>query len=190
MKKLMTASIIILPFLLLAIMFVSSAIVANFAHIYVETVESIEKEALVLIMNDESDPPEYDLNGHENILPISANNRGRNFSLDDKDFITVSGSGKVQTVYYGETHITVASKENKAAVAKRKVLVTDENVHLISINDKQSLDHTDLYEGDFEDNAADKLKLSVSVNPKEAKIKNVVWTSPDGGQAGRRHIRR
>ena len=169
MKKLMVSTIILLPILLLAILLVSGAIMSMVTHIYVESVEFIKNEALILTMSDENAPPTYDVTDEITILPLRAKNRDLKFGTDDESIVTVDENGVVKASYYGETYIYVVSKENKAAIAKRKVIVTDTKVHAISLN-RDAIGKTDLYEGE-------KLELSVSFIPKDAENKSLKWTS-------------
>lgn len=135
MKKLMTSTIIILPLILLAIMLVSGAVLPLMTHIYVDNVEFTAKDALVLVMKDESDPPTYDLGAEVNVLPIQAPNRGVEFESADESVVRVSADGVVTAAYYGETYVTVRSAENSAKTARRKVIVTDSSVHAIRFMD-------------------------------------------------------
>ena len=166
MKKLMTSTIILLPLLILAVMLVSGAIMSLITHIYVESVEFGENDTLVLVMSDEQSRPTEQL--EVNVLPLKAANRGLVYSTENEDIVTVDENGVVTAQYYGETYITVTSAENKAATAKRKILVTDTSVHKLVINEEDA----ELYEGEPKE-------LSVTVYPKEAENKSVTWTSSD-----------
>ena len=167
MKKLMTSTIILLPLLLLAIMLVSGAIMSLVTHIYVESVEFVENDTLVLVMDNEGLPPAEQL--EVNILPLKAVNRGLSFSVEDESIASVNENGVITAKYFGETYVTVASKENAAATAKRKVLVTDTSVHKLVLNEGYK---AELYEGETQE-------LSVTVYPKEAENKSVTWISSD-----------
>ena len=167
MKKLMTSTIILLPLLLLAIMLVSGAIMSLVTHIYVESVEFVENDTLVLVMDNEGLPPAEQL--EVNILPLKAVNRGLSFSVEDESIASVNENGVITAKYFGETYVTVASKENAAATAKRKVLVTDTSVHKLVLNEGYK---AELYEGETQE-------LSVTVYPKEAENKSVMWISSD-----------
>ena len=167
MKKLMTSTIILLPLLILAIMLVSGAIMSLVTHIYVESVEFVQNETLVLVMSDEEMPPEKQL--EVNILPLKAENRGVRYSIEDESIASVDENGVITANYFGETYVTVVSEENAAATAKRKVLVTDTAVHKIEMNGGYK---TELYERET-------LELSVTVVPKEAENKSVTWVSSD-----------
>ncbi len=165
MKKLMVSTIILLPLLILAIMLVSGAIMSMIVHIYVEKVEFVKSETLVLVMKDESAPPEELL--EVNVFPLEADDQDLVFSIEDTDVATVDENGKIKANYYGETFVTVTSAENKAASAKRKVLVTDNSVHAVSIKEFEN----DIYRGDPSQ------RLLAEVVPFEANNKSVIWTS-------------
>ncbi len=168
MKKLISAAIVILPLLLLAILLVSGAVMGFFTHIYVENLEFSDSEAIVLVMDDMSNPPRHDLEKDITIFPLEATNRKLVYTDYDEDLIEISADGVITPIFYGETYITVQSKENKAATATKKVIVTDTSVHALEFNDYNA----DLYEGESEE-------LSVSIYPREAENKAVVWSSSD-----------
>ncbi len=167
MKKLMTSIIIILPLLILAILLVSGAILSLVTHIYVESVEFVDAGALVLTMEDEAAPPQKQL--EVNVLPLKAENRGLVYTVENENVASVDEYGVVTAKFYGETYITVTSTENKAASAKRTVVVTDVAVHKLEWSEAPG---SDLYEGETQE-------LSVTVYPKEAANKSVVWRSSD-----------
>ncbi len=169
MKKLMTSTIILLPLLLLAILLVSGAITSLLTHIYVETVEFSRENAIVLVMTDEKDPPKYDISPEVTVLPLKATNRALDYSIDNEDLVKVDENGVVTAVFYGETYVTVTSEENSAAVAKRKIIVTDKAVHEVVMNGGYE---GEMYEGETQ-------SLSVTIYPKEAENKEVLWTSSD-----------
>lgn len=167
MKKLMISTIILLPILLLAILLVSGAIMSMIVHVYVESVEFRENGTLVLVMDDEENPPAEQL--EVNIFPLKANNRGLIFSAEDDSIIAVDEKGVVTAKFYGETYVSVASSENKGATATRKVIVTDRSVHKLVINGGYQ---ADMYEGATQ-------QLSVTIYPQEAANKSVIWESSD-----------
>ncbi len=165
MKKLMTSTIILLPLIILAILLVSGAIKALTNHIYVDYVEFVDDDTLVLVMDDEENPPAEQL--EVNVLPLQAENRGLIFSMDDENIATVDASGKVVAKFYGETYINVMSAEDNLKKDRRRVLVTDDAVHKIEI----AKDHpTDMYEANTE-------QLAVVIYPREAKEGRVKWTT-------------
>lgn len=168
MKKLMTCTIILLPLLILAIMLVSGAILSLFTHIYVESVEFSENDALVLVMKDESEPPTYDLGEKINILPLKAPNRNVRYKSDDESLVRVNENGVVTAVFYGETYITVTSVENEAATAKRKVIVTDSSVHALRFTEYEK----DMYNGET-------AQLFTQIFPSGAGPATVVYSSSD-----------
>lgn len=168
MKKLMTSTIIILPLIILAIMLVSGAIVSLVTHIYVEKVEFSNNEAIVLVMNDEQNPPTHNLREEINVFPLEAPNRDLVYTGYDTNLLKISDDGIVTPIFYGETYVTVQSKENKAATATRKIIVTDESVHAVKFNDYEK----DMYEGES-------VRLSVGVFPQEAENKTIDWSSSD-----------
>ncbi len=167
MKKLMTSVIILLPLLILAILLVSGAILSLVTHIYVESVEFVGNGALVLRMEDEAAPPTKQL--EVNVLPLKAENRGLVYTVENENIATVDANGVVTAKFYGETYVTVTSAENKAASARRAVVVTDVSVHKLELNEDRK---ADLYEGETQE-------LSVTVYPKEATNKSVLWSSSD-----------
>ncbi len=166
MRKLMTSTIILLPLLLLAIMLVSGAIMSIVTHIYVESVEFVENETLVLVMKNEQTPPSEKL--EVTILPFEAENRDLVFTVEDESIASVDETGKITAKYFGETVVTVASKENTAASAKRKVRVTDSTVHALSIGAFEN----DMYQGETQ-------RFFAEVLPVEATNKQVTWSSSD-----------
>lgn len=168
MKKLMTSTIIILPLIILAIMLVSGAIISLVTHIYVEKVEFSNSEAIVLVMDDETNPPTHDLKAEITVFPLEAPNRDIVYTDYDKSLLKISDDGIVTPLFYGETYVTVQSVENKAATATRKIIVTANHVHALKLNEYQK----DWYEGDT-------AQFSVSVYPQEAENKSVTWSSSD-----------
>lgn len=167
MKKLMTSTIILLPLLILAIMLVSGAIMSLITHIYVENVEFVQNDTLVLVMDDEALPPTEQL--LVNIFPLKADNRTVVYSVDDDQIAAVDENGIVTAKFYGETYVSATSAENKAASAKRKLIITDDSVHKIVLNGGIA---TEMYEGETQ-------SLSVSIYPKEAKNRLIHWKSSD-----------
>ncbi len=165
MKKLMTSTIILLPLILLAILLVSGAIKALTTHIYVDRVEFVDDDTLVLVMDDEENPPDELL--EVNVLPLKAENRGLIFTIDDESIATVDESGNVVAKYYGETYVNVMSAEDNLKTDRRRVLVTDDHVHKIEITEACP---TDMYEANRE-------QLAVMVYPQEAKERGIKWES-------------
>ncbi len=168
MKKLISSTIIILPLLLLAILLVSGAVMSLLTHIYVEKVEFSDNQAIVLVMDDVEHPPTHNLGEDITILPLEASNRDLVYTDYDEKLVEVSEKGIITPKFYGETYITVESKENKDAKATRKVIITDTSVHALQFNDYEK----DLYEGESE-------QLSVSIYPQEAENTAVTWSSSD-----------
>ena len=166
MKKLMTSTIIILPLILLAILLVSGAILSFSVHIYVETVELSNKDTIILVMDNESNVPTYNLGNEVTILPIKATNQKLNYTSENENVVTIDNNGIIHANFYGETYVTVTSKENLAASATRKVIVTDDKVHAVKINEQIS----DLYQDE-------KISLTANIYPKEAENKGLKWTS-------------
>ncbi len=166
MKKLMISTIILLPLLILAIMLVSGAIMSLVTHIYVESIEFVQDDTLVLVLKDEAAPPSAKC--EVNILPLKATNRDIVFESKDQSIVTIDSEGVVTAKYFGETYVTVSSKENKAAVAQRKVLVTDNEVHSVKI--QPFVDN--MYNGDSQ-------RLTVKVLPEEANDQSITWLSSD-----------
>ena len=115
MKKLMISTIIILPLLLLAILLVSGAIMSLITHIYVEAVEFSANDTIVLVMNDEQNPPTYNLGEQITILPLKATNRGLEYTNYDENLLQVSEDGILTPIFYGETYelIVLSNKTHK-----------------------------------------------------------------------------
>ena len=163
----MTSTIILLPLLLLAIMLVSGAIISMSSHVYVESVEFVNNDTLVLVMSNEENPPTEQL--AVNVFPLNAESRDVVFSVDNKNIASVDENGIVTAKFYGETYISVVSSENKAASARRKLIVTDTSVHSIVINEGYA---ADMYEDETQ-------QLSVTIYPQEATNQSVTWNSSD-----------
>ncbi len=170
MRKLMISTIIIMPLLLLTIMLVSGAIMSLITHIYVESIEFPDDSAIILVMNDQANPPTYNLGKEITILPIKASNKDLVYSTSSDGIIRVSDDGVITPIFYGETYITVKSKENKAATATRKVIITDTSVHVI----KMGAYEQEMYEGESQ-------RLAVKIYPDEAENKAVDWSSSNPG---------
>ena len=168
MKKLISSIIIILPLLLLVILLVSGAIVSLLTHIYVEKIEFSNNEAIVLVMDDELAPPTHNLKDDITILPLKATNRDLVYTNYDSSLLQISDDGVITPLFYGETYVTVQSRENAAATATRKVIVTDVSVHALRFNDYAQ----DMYQGET-------AQLSVAVYPQQAQNKAVNWSSSD-----------
>ncbi len=165
MKKLMTSTIILLPLIILAILLVSGAIKALMTHIYVDMVEFVDDDTLVLIMDDEENPPAEQL--EVNVLPLKAENRDLIFSMDDESIASVDASGRVVAKFYGETYVNVMSAEDNLKKDRRRVLVTDDAVHKIEITEDCP---TDMYEANTE-------QLAAVIYPREAKEGGIKWTT-------------
>lgn len=168
MKKIISSIIIIMPLLLLAILLVSGAIVSLLTHIYVEKIEFSNNETLYLVMDDEQNPPTYNLGDEVTVLPLKATNRDLVYTNYDQSLLQISDDGVVTALFYGETYVTVQSKENAAATATRKVVVTDNSVHALKLNDYAK----DMYQGET-------AQLSVAVYPQQAENKAINWSSSD-----------
>ncbi len=167
MKKLITSTIIVLPLIILAIMLVSGALLSITTHIYVEAIELEKDDVIRLRMEDELNPPTYNLAEEVTILPLKATNRGLSYKTDDETIAKVDNNGIITAVFYGETFITVTSNENKAATAKRKVVITDTAVHAVRLNKDYE---TDIYEGQTH-------QMSATILPAEAGNQGVIWSS-------------
>ena len=164
MKKLMGSAVILLPLVVLMVLLVSGAVLGMLTHIYVEALEFVQPDTVVLIMDDESAPPTY--KAEVNVLPLNATNQKLTYTSDDASVVTVDANGQVKAVGYGETYIRVRSVENEAASISKKVLVTDTKVHKILFNEYP----TTMYEGES-------ATLTVSLYPKEAENQLVEWFS-------------
>lgn len=168
MKKLICSTIIILPLLLLAVLLVSGAVVNLLTHIYVESIEFTDKSNIILVMDDKDNPPVYDLAEDVNILPLSASDRRLEFAAANPDLLSISGDGKITPLLYGETYVTVQSRENRAASATRKVIITGTTVHEIVINDCPAVLEV-----------GSSARLSASMFPIDATNKGLRWSSSD-----------
>ena len=165
MKKLVVSTIILLPLILLAVMLVSGAILSLVTHIYVESVEFVRNDELVLVMDDEQLPPTEQL--AVNVFPLKAKNRDLIYSSENEEVVSIDKDGVVKAIYYGEAYIKVSSRENKAAVDTLKVIVTDTRVHKLEMQPYE----TEMYRGE-------KQMLHYKVYPAEANG-DVTWTSSD-----------
>ncbi len=166
MRKLMASTIIILPLLLLAILLVNGAILSLVTHIYVENVEFSKKDAVVFVMDNPENPPKRNIMDEINVFPTNAKNRDLVFKSSNENVATVDEEGVVTPVFYGETYITVQSKENVAALAKRKIVVTGTTIYDFELNEFP----TDMYVGE-------RAQLSVNVFPVDALNKAQKWES-------------
>lgn len=163
MKKIMLFSVILLPLIVLLILLVSSAVVGVTKHVYVDSVEFVRQETLVLVKED-GEMPEAKL--EVNVFPRTATNEDLVFESQDESVASVDKNGVVRGVDYGETYVIVRSAENASKSAMRKVLVTDDEVHRIEMPAPE----TPLYIGQS-------LRLSAGVIPKEAENTALVWAS-------------
>ncbi len=134
MKKLMIATIIVLPLILLAILLVSGAIMSMTSFVYVERLEISETSALILEMPDEQNPPTHDLMKEVIIFPLQATNRDLTFSSDNEDIVTINEEGIITAIGYGSTFVHATSKENIAATDVREIIVTDHAAHIIKFD--------------------------------------------------------
>ncbi len=166
MRKLIISTIIILPIILLAILLVSGAILSLVTHIYVEALEFSNNKAIVLVMDDEEHPPVYNLADDITILPVKASDRRLTYTADKEGLLDISSDGILTARFFGQTTVTVRSKENTSAIATRTVIVTDSKVHLLRMEEYD----VDLYEGQSQ-------KLSVSIFPEEADNTAIKWES-------------
>lgn len=159
----MLFSVILLPLIVLLILLVSSAVVGVTKHVYVDSVEFVRQETLVLV-KEGGETPEAKL--EVNVFPRTATNEDLVFESQDESVASVDKNGVVRGVDYGETYVIVRSAENASKSAMRKVLVTDDEVHRIEMPAPE----TPLYIGQS-------LRLSAGVIPKEAENTALVWAS-------------
>ncbi len=171
MKKLITSTIIVLPLIILAILLVSGAIMSLTTHIYVEAIDLTKEDAIRLRMEDETNPPTYNLANDITVLPLKATNRALVYKSEDENIVSISANGVITAKFYGETYVSVTSKENKAATRKRKVVVWDDKVHAVKIDDQEPNQKIDLYSN------TKAMQLTASVYPVEAKNKGIKWVS-------------
>ena len=137
MRKLIISTIIILPIILLAILLVSGAILSLVTHIYVEALEFSNNKAIVLVMEDEEHPPVYNLADDITILPVKASDRRLTYTADKEGLLDISSDGILTARFFGQTTVTVRSKENTSAIATRTVIVTDSNMTRTSMKDSR-----------------------------------------------------
>lgn len=132
MKKIMSASLILLPLIILIILTASTAIVSATNHIYVESVEIVDAELPLTLFKTVSDSrPSYKLTA--NVFPLFATNKEVVYRSDDEGIVEVDANGVVYGVGFGETYVYAISKENSIKSAMRKVIVTDKSVHSVEI---------------------------------------------------------
>lgn len=131
MKKLMMSAVVLLPLVVLMILLISGTIIGKTTHLYVEALAFPNNETLVLVMDDENNPPSEQL--EVNIYPSAATNKSLKYSSADEKVVSISDNGVVTAVDYGKTTITVTSVENDAVSVTRDVLVTDNKIHRLEI---------------------------------------------------------
>ena len=127
MKKLMISAVLLLPLVVLMILLISGSIIGKTTHLYVEALSFSNSETLVLVMDDENNPPSEKL--EVNVNPSAATNKQLKYFSADESVVTVSDTGIVTAVDYGKTSITVTSVENDAVSVTRDILVTDNKIH-------------------------------------------------------------
>lgn len=111
MKKIMLFSVILLPLIVLLILLVSSAVVGVTKHVYVDSVEFVRQETLVLV-KEGGETPEAKL--EVNVFPRTATNEDLVFESQDESVASVDKNGVVRGVDYGETYVIVRSAETRA----------------------------------------------------------------------------
>ncbi|MDE7454512.1 MAG: Ig-like domain-containing protein [Clostridia bacterium] len=133
MKKLMMSAVLLLPLVVLMILLVSGSIIGKTTHLYVEGLSFSNPGTLVLVMDDENNPPSEQLEIRVN--PSAATNKQLKYSSDKESVVTVSDDGVVTAVDYGQATITVTSVENDAISITRDVLVTDNKIHRLDFTE-------------------------------------------------------
>lgn len=162
MKRTMIFSIILLPLIVLAIMFLSSSIVIRSTYLYVERVEFVEEN--IVLNKETSSSVSQQLT--VNIFPKLANNSDVEFWSEDEAVAVVDKNGVVTSKGFGSTYIYVRSKENITKQSYVKVTVTSEIVHSVTVDNAVSK----MFVGE-------NLNLNVSYSPTEAKNASFVFSS-------------
>ncbi len=165
MKKVMVSAVILLPLVILLVLLISGTVVGSVEHIYVERLEFTEQETLVLTKGGE-EKPQKEL--EVLVFPRAATNQKLVFSSSDESVVTVDEKGVVYGEGYGEAYIYAASAENASLRIGKRVLVTDSVVHEVAFETSADV----LYAGKS-------TQFSVSVKPKEAEDKTILWESSD-----------
>ncbi len=164
MKKTMIFSIILLPLIVLAIMFLSSNIVVRSTYLYVERIEFVEEN--IVLNKETASSVSQQLN--VNVFPKLANNPDVEFWSEDETVAVVDKNGVVTSKGFGSTYIYVRSKENITKQSYVKVMVTSEVVHSVKVDNAISK----MYVGE-------NFNLNVSFAPQEAKNASFVFSSSD-----------
>lgn len=102
------------------------------------------------------------------VAPADADNQKVNWKSSDSDVATVDGDGLVVAVAEGEAVITVSSDENPNITDECTVTVVSVAVPVESVS---------LNKNTLELNAGDKETLEATVEPEDADIKTVTWSS-------------
>lgn len=164
MKRTMIFSIILLPLIVLAIMFLSSSIVVRSTYLYVERVEFVEEN--IVLNKATSSSVSQQLN--VNVFPKLANNSDVEFWSEDETVAVVDKNGVVTSKGFGSTYIYVRSKENITKQSYVKVTVTSEVVHSVNVDNAVSK----MFVGE-------NFNLNVSYSPTEAKNASFAFSSSD-----------
>lgn len=167
MKKIMSASLILLPLIILIILTASTAIVSATNHIYVESVEIADSDTTLTLYKTSDDArPSYQLT--TNVFPLFATNKEIVYRSDDESVVEVDSSGVVYGIGFGETYVYAISKENSIKSAMRRVVVTDRSVHSVEILNPVSLMYLN-----------EEYQLEWRVTPEGAENKAVAFVSSD-----------
>lgn len=127
MKKIMIFTMILMPLIVLAMLFLTGNVVKYSTYLYVENIEFVEDSVVLNKPTDEQVSKYLTVN----VYPMLANNKEVEFWSMDEDVVVVNDAGKITSVDFGETYIYAKSKENSTRTASCKVLVTSDHVHRV-----------------------------------------------------------
>lgn len=129
MKKVMICAITLLPLILLLTLFISTAVIGFSTYVYVSSIEFVEEEIYLKKIDDNDVTEQLKVN----VFPLQADNKEVEFWSDDTNIATIDADGKVSSVNFGTTYVRVRSKEKPSLQASCKVIVTDDNIHYLTI---------------------------------------------------------
>lgn len=129
MKKVMICAITLLPLILLLTLFISTAVIGFSTYVYVSSIEFVEEEIYLKKIDDNDVTEQLKVN----VFPLQADNKEVEFWSDDTDIATIDAEGRVSSVNFGTTYVRVRSKEKPSLQASCKVIVTDDNIHYLTI---------------------------------------------------------
>ncbi len=129
MKKVMICAITLLPLILLLTLFISTAVIGFSTYVYVSSIEFVEEEIYLKKVDDNDVTEQLKVN----VFPLQADNKEVEFWSDDTNIVTIDADGKVTSVNFGTTYVRVRSKEKPSLQSACKVVVTDDNIHNLTI---------------------------------------------------------